>query len=106
MEELKDGYLYEIIARNASYGIWRSDKQAFIISRIKFGSNFTFEEHHFDCPAWATAQPLKEIEESPFKVEDLEKEKEVLEYLNKFEDDRDYMKPAWMNPKWLKKRLK
>ena len=86
MEELKDGYLYKIIARNASYGIWRSDNQAFIISRIKFGDNFVFEEHHYDCPNWATAQPLEEIEESPFKVENLEDEKEILEYLNRFEE--------------------
>jgi hypothetical protein len=110
MEELKDGYLYEIIARNAKYGIWRSMSQGFIISRIRFGDNFLFEEHHYDCEGLATAQPIKEIERSPFTIKDLtgeleEKEREfwqypivgdkksVLEYLNKFEGDRAYQWP-------------
>jgi hypothetical protein len=89
MEELKDGYLYEVIARNAKYGIWNSDTQGFTISRIKFGSNFLFEEYHYDCPSFATAQPVKEIEKAPSGAG----EKEVLEYLNKFEGDRAYMWP-------------
>ena len=48
MDELKDGYLYTIIARNALYGIWRADEQAFLISRIKFGDNFLFKEYVFE----------------------------------------------------------
>jgi len=113
MEDLKEGYLYRIIARNARYGIWKADEQSFIISRIKFGDNFLFPEYHYDCPAFATAQPLKEIEQSPFRPKDIRlvyevvnnsvKEEEILEYLNKFEGDRDYLKPAWMKPKWTQK---
>ena len=106
--DLKDGYLYRIIARNAGYGIWRAETKGFTISRIKFGSNFAFEEYHYDCEAFATAQPIEEIEKSPFIteefVDDLIKidgkkyiqfrnEKAVLEYLNSFEGDRDYMWP-------------
>lgn len=97
MDELKDGYLYKIIARNANYGIWRSDTQGFTISRIKFGNNFVFEEYHYDCPSFATAQPISEIEKSPFGdlgYEDDEKEKDIREYLNKFEGDRSYMWPT------------
>lgn len=89
MKELKDGYLYEIIARNAKYGIWSAEKEAFLISRIKFDDNFLFEEHHYDCPAFATAQPIREIEKAPKWYE----EKNILKYLNKFEGNRDYMYP-------------
>ena len=111
MEDLKDGHLYKIIARNASYGIWTAKTQGFTISRIKFADNFMFEEHHYDCEAFATAQPIEEIEKSPFNTEDLHRdlvetdvdgkkyfrvpnEKAVLEYLNKFEGDRSYMWPT------------
>jgi len=108
MPDLKDGYLYKIIARNASYGIWRADTKGFTISRIKFGDNFAFEEYHYDCEAWGTAQPIEEIEKSPFLAENLvhdypvvdsqkyvefRNEEKVLEYLNKFERDRDYQWP-------------
>lgn len=112
IKDLKNGYLYYIDARNASYGIWIPEKEAFAISRIKFFDNFIFEEHHWDCKAFATVQPLKEIEKSPFKSEDLltvhiredgkttyfgyKDEEKLLEYLNKFEGNRDYLKPAWL----------
>jgi len=106
MKDLKPGYLYKIIARNASYGIWLPQRQSFAISRIKFGSNYIFEEYHYDCEAFATAQPLEEIEKSPFNFEDVKifysedgffgynNEKELLKYLNKFEGDREYMWPT------------
>ena len=84
MPDLKDGYLYKIIARNASYGIWTASHQGFVISRHKFGDNFLFEENHYDCDNFATAQPLEEIEQAPF-TSLYEHEDEVLEYLNKFE---------------------
>ena len=86
--DLKEGHLYQIEARNASYGIWIADEEGFAISRIKFGDNFMFVEYHWDCQYFATAKPIKEIEKSPFKSEDFYSgavEKEALEYLNKFE---------------------
>jgi len=92
LEDLKDGYLYEIDARNASLGIWESKRGTFFISRIKFGDNFLFDEIHIDCsPDFGTATPLKEIEKSPFDVKDdlYKRESEVLEYLNKFRDDHE-----------------
>lgn len=100
IDQLKDDYLYKIIARNANYGIWIPQRKGFIISRIKFGNNYLFEEYHWDCEAFATVQPLEEIEKSPFKSEDINivdfvkegkkywgysREEEILEYLNKFE---------------------
>jgi len=100
MDQLKAGYLYKVKARNASYGIWLPQRQGFIISRIKFGSNFLFEEYHWDCEAWATVKPLEEIEKSPFNAKEINieyseknnkkvfgypKSEEILEYLNKFE---------------------
>ncbi len=114
--ELKPKHLYRILARNAGYGIWFGDTDTtdafgFAISRVKFGSNYIFTEYHWDNPSFATARPLEEIEKSPFTLEDLThrlllydgtegyshikvgeeywtvpKGKEILEYLNKYED--------------------
>ena len=101
LEDLKDGYLYRIHARNASYGIYRESVEGFIISRYKFGFNYTFEEYYRDDRPFGTAGPLKEIEKSPFKRPDKDaivvekvhsngkkfweaaKEDEILEYLNR-----------------------
>jgi len=71
-EDLKDGYLYKISARNSSYGIWVENKGAFLISRIKFDDNYLFEEFFRDELNLGTATPIKEIEKSPFEPEDME----------------------------------
>jgi len=93
MDELKNGYLYKILARNASCGIWIEDAKGFLISRTKWGDNFTFVEYHWDTgEPYGTVKPLKEIEKSPFKIGDLEQEaqkshsKRILKYLNGFSD--------------------
>ncbi len=114
MKDLKSGYLYLIKARNANYGIWIPERQSFAISRIKFGSNYIFEEHHWDCKSFATAAPLEEIEESPFKAEDIkiiypekdgkkyfcyQNEEALLGYLNKFEGERSH----GASLEWIKK---
>jgi len=101
IKDLKDGYLYEIIARNAKYGIWREVSKGFLISRIKFGSNYIFEEYHYDFSNFfGTAQPVKEIEQSPFQVSkndfensDKQYQQLMIEYLNKLEGDRSYQWP-------------
>lgn len=101
MRELRQGYLYKIEARNATYGIWNYKTRGFIISRIKFTSNYVFEEYHWDSDKiYGTAQPMEEVERSPFKPEDLiedylekngnkyisyAKSEKILEYLNRFE---------------------
>lgn len=97
MEDLREGYLYYIDARNACYGIWIPEHKSFMISRVKFGDNFVFEENHWDCEEFATAKPLKEIEKSPFTLKhsfegegtayiQYKYESEILSYLNKFEN--------------------
>lgn len=106
MYKLKQGYLYKIDARNAGYGIWNYTTRGFLISRVKFKSNYIFEEYHWDSdPHFGTAQPLEEIERSPFAPEDLieeplerngnryigyAKHTELLEYLNRFEERERY----------------
>lgn len=67
IEDLKDGYLYEIDGRNASLGVWAADKYCFFVSRTKFGDNFlSIESHYDDDPPYGTAKPLKEVERVPF----------------------------------------
>jgi len=105
MDELKNGYLYKIIARNASFGIWKEDIKGFIISRVKFGSNYLFEEHHYDHDKWPTAQPVEEIEKSPFDTSDIN-EKEALDYLNQFEENREWMWPRKKDTTTNKKNVK
>lgn len=83
IDELKDGYLYRILARNAKYGIWKAEKKSFIISRVKFGDNYIFEEDHWDAdPNYGTAKPLKEIEKYP-------EGQDMLEYLNPWEENNN-----------------
>lgn len=94
IDQLKDGYLYEIMARNADYGIWLSDIAGFMISRNKFGDNFVFVEHHWDNKEYPTARPIKEIEKSPFDVDDLinsEISQRLLEYLNNVKEKYERM---------------
>ena len=109
VEELRPYYTYKIKARNGQVGIWRPDKGEFMISRIKFGANFTFGEIHWDLDQYfGTAKPLEELEESPFKDEDLLsgeieikgkkfwgnlKEEEILKYLNAWEEKLDAPHP-------------
>jgi hypothetical protein len=88
LNDLKNGYLYKIDARNANYGIWVEDRVSFVISRTKLGNNFLFEEEYKDGSAFGTALPLEEIEQSPFSDDDMpgfmnyEREEELLNYLN------------------------
>jgi len=97
---LKNLYLYKIRSRNSHFGIFIKERNSFLISRKKFDDNYLFEEYLFDGTRIGTVKPLEEIEKSPFTLEDLtskyltinnvkyfgyEKEKEILEYLNKFQ---------------------
>ena len=87
IDKCKDGYLYRINARNASYGIYNEKKKSFTISRYKFGEVFLFHEDHWDTGApHGTAKCLKEIEKAP----EFNNDKEKLEYLDKFSDDEEY----------------
>jgi len=87
VENLKDGYLYKILARNSSIGIWQEDKGEFLISRFKFGDNYLFGEIHYDLSDhFGTVRPIKEICKTPFEeinqfIED-GNGKIILNYLN------------------------
>lgn len=67
VNELRDGYLYRIAARNASCGIWTKRHGGFVISRNKFGSNYLFIEYHWDVCKWhGTVKPFNLLEKAPF----------------------------------------
>jgi len=85
--------VYEIIARNAGYGIWVAEEKGFIISRFKWSDNFLFVEHHWDTgPPHGTAKPWKDLGRAPFDYIPLlevakgtsspEIEEKLLQYLN------------------------
>lgn len=62
-DECKDGYLYEIEARNFSLGVYRATTKGFIGIRYKFGNRYLFEELHWDNdPHFGTVKPLRELE--------------------------------------------
>ena len=92
MEDCIDGHLYVISARNSSLGIYVKAKQAFIISRHKFNSNFLDEEDHWDTgEPHGTAKPLLILSEAPHFSNDEEK----LEYLNRCDKElEDVVKTA------------
>lgn len=87
INELKEGYLYRIRARNAKFGIWIKEVKGFIISRHKFGYNYLFIEYHYDTgPPFGTVFPIEEIEKVPIYIpRDWFKEdnNDLLKYLNK-----------------------
>lgn len=92
VEDLKDGYVYEIRARNAHYGIWYNKAKAFLISREKFGDIYLFYEIHRDANnKYGTASPIEEIEKAPFKNLPLFKDilgakrEDILSYLREKE---------------------
>jgi len=61
--DLKAGYLYRLVARNARWGIWMGiERGYFLIRRYKFGQIFFCTETHYDLdPHYGTAQPLCEM---------------------------------------------
>jgi hypothetical protein len=91
LEDLRDGYLYRIMARNASYGIYHDG--GFYISRWKFGRNYIFVEIHWDLSdSFGTVKPLEEIEPAPFSTKKMNDwktprslQRQMLVYLNEKE---------------------
>lgn len=87
VKEMKQGYLYQIHARNASYGIWDGAQGGFWIRRTKFNDTFAFVEIHWDLSKdFGTARPQMELEQSPFTASDFmepHKEVEILSWLSK-----------------------
>jgi len=96
LEDCKDGYLYEIDARNASYGIFDEKEKGFWINRTgPFGTdNYLFLEEHWDYYEDGTAKPLRKIEkvECFIRNEDTGElgpisEWKMMEYLHRYEYD-------------------
>ena len=95
MENLKNGYCYKILARNAYVGVWISQMKAFMISRYKMGDYpFLFYEYHWDTNdaihfPYGTAKPMAIIEKFPFKIKDDytdEESKQISHYLDELEE--------------------
>lgn len=102
LKQCKNLYLYRILARNGNFGIFIKERNTFILSRQKFGSNYPFEEYHYDTgPPFGTVRPIEEIELSPFTQKDLTEEFyktegfetfgykndiDILLYLNEYEE--------------------
>lgn len=102
-EDLKDLYLYEILARNGNFGIYIKERNSFLLMREKFGFVYPFEEYHVDNSFHGTVRLMKEIEKSPFTLEDVtmkefpdengktylsyKEHAKILVYLNKFEQE-------------------
>lgn len=84
--QIKDcihGGLYKIDSRNLSLGIYNENKNEFIGIRRKFGYLYLFEEFHYDIgPPYGTVKPIKLIEKSPLKDEDVNKKTKSIEENN------------------------
>lgn len=46
IDQLEDGCIYLIHARNSYIGIWRASERGFTLVREKFGRRFLFTEFH------------------------------------------------------------
>lgn len=101
------GHLYIISARNASLGIcnpkgnlFGKEAMSFTISRYKFGSNYLFDEVHWDADDhYGTACPLLDLGPVP----EFADEKATLDWLNdqykKYEnkiEELDQEQFAWL----------
>ena len=70
LHKCKDGYLYEIDARNGDLGVYSKKKKGFYLIRTKFQLTFLDLEIHWDADDhYGTAQPLKIIKKCPHKDE-------------------------------------
>ena len=92
IKDLKDGYIYNIKARNANYGVWIEEKSAFMISRWKFNANYLFLEIHWDADELVgTVKPIEILEKFKFQLKKIseygiDEEKEILAYLDSLDD--------------------
>jgi len=69
LNECKKGYLYNIVSRNLTFGIY-DGKGGFIGIREKFGSRYLFTEFHWDKdPSCGTVKPIKELGRLPEGIE-------------------------------------
>ena len=72
-DQLAQGGLYWIMARNASVGIWCGWETGFLIPRHKLGRDYLFLEEHWDRTSdegvgYGTVKAFKLIETPPFDL--------------------------------------
>jgi hypothetical protein len=66
LEECKHGFLYRIWSRNLAFGVFNEDTKGFVGIREKFGSEYLFEEYHYDTgPPFGTVLPKFVVEKCP-----------------------------------------
>ena len=66
LNQCKDRFLYHIISRNLSYGIYDEKNKGFIGIRHKFGYDYLFTEYHYDIgPPFGTVKPQTELIKIP-----------------------------------------
>lgn len=63
--KFKNGFLYRINSKKASFGIWISTRKNFLVHRNKFGCDYLFEEPYSDC------LPAKELYNTQFSDKDV-----------------------------------
>ena len=61
VDKCKDGYLYKVLGRNLSLGIYSEKKKGFIYVRYKFGDEFLDDEKHWDVEDRGTCKPIEEL---------------------------------------------
>lgn len=62
VEDLLDGFLYMIHARNSYLGVWDPAAKGFVLIREKFGQVYLSVERHWDsCPHLGTAKPFVQL---------------------------------------------
>jgi hypothetical protein len=114
VEELKPLYLYRLHARNSRFGVWHPERKVFVISRFKFQDNFLCQELHWDTedPWGGTAKPLRELEKTPFKLDDFKNNRlVVMNYLNQYDQIKctecGRLKNEWVvHESWCSNRTK
>ena len=97
VEDLEEGWLYRIKARNADVGIWFPSEQGFVIRRRKFDLIYTFVEIHWDLsPNFGTVKPIERLELSPFEKDDLIYTRQGARYLSMQKEDKilEWLKEA------------
>lgn len=73
MNDLDDGCIYLIHARNSYLGVWDASAKGFVIVREKLGQVFLFTEYHWDAdPMLGTAKPFGKLS-GPVQKEDRRK---------------------------------
>jgi len=94
-----NGFLYWINGRNSDLGVFFREKDGFVISRHKFGSNFCdIEKHYDDGHPHGTVKPFQVLERCSI---DVDNDQALLGYLkrasNRFDTSQfEGLSDAWM----------